>query len=132
MSACIMSLKRPPNEFESRLHQAALSAPKKVRYKKTFKSHLDYALPKELTAKQAEALLPDPIQRQSALNFLLGVGLFKGLVVQGGDGKGKGKGEVVFRAIGKEEIDLFVVHFHFFLWVFLIVVGSRACRARRI
>jgi hypothetical protein len=34
----------------------------------------------------------------------LGVGLFKGLVVQGD--KGKGKGEVVFRAVGKDEADV--------------------------
>jgi hypothetical protein len=31
----------------------------------------------------------------------LGVGLFKGLVVPGGKGK-----EVVFRAVGKEEVDM--------------------------
>jgi len=37
----------------------------------------------------------------------LGVGLLKVLVVQGSEGKGKGKGkEVVFRAVGKEEVDV--------------------------
>jgi DNA-directed RNA polymerase III subunit RPC6 len=50
----------------------------------------------ELTAKQVEVIIPDPTQRQNALNFLLGVGLFKGLITS--------SGQLVFRAVGKEEL----------------------------
>ncbi|KAF8901710.1 RNA polymerase Rpc34 subunit-domain-containing protein [Gymnopilus junonius] len=71
--------KRPPNELESRLHQAALAAPKK-----------------EITAKQAESIIPDPNARQNALNFLLAVGLLKGMTTS--------SGQVSFRAVSKEEI----------------------------
>jgi len=71
--------KRPPNELESRLHQAALSSSKK-----------------EITAKQAESIIPDPTARQDALNFLLAVGLLKGLT--------NSSGQLSFRAVSKEEI----------------------------
>ncbi|KAG6890941.1 hypothetical protein C0995_000898 [Termitomyces sp. Mi166 len=71
--------KRPPNELESKLHQAALAAPNK-----------------ELSNKQAEAIVPDVSKRQNALNFLLGVGLFKSLV--------DSKGSVSFRAVTKSEL----------------------------
>ncbi|KAG5646417.1 hypothetical protein DXG03_003467 [Asterophora parasitica] len=71
--------KRPPNELESKLHQAALSAPNQ-----------------ELSNKQAEAIAPDVTKRQNALNFLLGVGLFKSLV--------DAKGHVSFRAVTKNEL----------------------------
>ncbi|CAA7260174.1 unnamed protein product [Cyclocybe aegerita] len=71
--------KRPPNEVESRLHQAALASSKK-----------------ELTAKQAESIVPDATARQNALNFLLAVGLFKGLK--------SSSGHVSFRAVSEEEI----------------------------
>ncbi|KAH9482618.1 putative DNA-directed RNA polymerase III subunit rpc6 [Psilocybe cubensis] len=71
--------KRPPNEQESRLHQAALASSKK-----------------ELTARQAESIIPDPAARQQALNFLLGVGLLKGLT--------NSSGQLSFRAVSKEEI----------------------------
>ncbi|PPQ72523.1 hypothetical protein CVT24_004829 [Panaeolus cyanescens] len=71
--------KRPPNEKESRLHQAAIASANK-----------------ELTAKQAEAIVPDPTTRQNALNFLLSVGLFKPLA--------NSSGQVSFRAISKEEV----------------------------
>ncbi|KDR83354.1 hypothetical protein GALMADRAFT_1337821 [Galerina marginata CBS 339.88] len=71
--------KRPPNELESRLHQAALSSSKK-----------------EITAKQAESVIPDPKARQNALNFLLAVGLLKGLT--------SSSGHISFRAVSKEEI----------------------------
>ncbi|KAF5322896.1 hypothetical protein D9619_000960 [Psilocybe cf. subviscida] len=71
--------KRAPNELETRLHQAALSSAKK-----------------EITAKQAESVIPDPTARQNALNFLLGVGLLKGLTGS--------SGQVSFRAVSKEEI----------------------------
>ncbi|KIJ94152.1 hypothetical protein K443DRAFT_683996 [Laccaria amethystina LaAM-08-1] len=71
--------KRPPNELESRLHQAALSSSKK-----------------EITAKQAESIIPDPSARQDALNFLLGVGLFKSLKDP--------KGNLLFRAVTKNEL----------------------------
>ncbi|KAG6844542.1 hypothetical protein H0H93_016450, partial [Arthromyces matolae] len=72
--------KRPPNELESKLHQAALSASNK-----------------EISNKQAEAIVPDPSKRQNALNFLLGVGLFKSLV--------DAKGSISFRAVTKSELD---------------------------
>ncbi|KAF8803910.1 hypothetical protein BYT27DRAFT_7195256 [Phlegmacium glaucopus] len=71
--------KRPPNELESRLHQAALSTSKN-----------------EITAKQAESIIPNPTARQSALNFLLAVGLFKSLT--------SSSGQLIFRAVTKEEI----------------------------
>ncbi|PPQ77738.1 hypothetical protein CVT25_011173 [Psilocybe cyanescens] len=71
--------KRPPNEQESRLHQAALSSSKK-----------------EITARQAESIIPDAAARQQALNFLLGVGLLKGLT--------NSSGQLLFRAVSKEEI----------------------------
>ncbi|KAF9468954.1 RNA polymerase Rpc34 subunit-domain-containing protein [Collybia nuda] len=71
--------KRPPNELESKLHQAALSAPKK-----------------ELSIRQAESIIPDPSARQNALNFLLGVGLFKSLA--------DAKGTLSFRAVTKNEL----------------------------
>ncbi|KAG5339217.1 hypothetical protein C0989_005198 [Termitomyces sp. Mn162] len=71
--------KRPPNELESKLHQAALAAPNK-----------------ELSIKQAESIAPDASKRQNALNFLLGVGLFKSLV--------DSKGYVSFRAVTKSEL----------------------------
>lgn len=71
--------KRPPNELESRLHQAALSSSKK-----------------EITTKQAESIISDPSARQDALNFLLGVGLFKSLKDP--------KGHILFRAVTKNEL----------------------------
>ncbi|RDB23303.1 putative DNA-directed RNA polymerase III subunit rpc6 [Hypsizygus marmoreus] len=70
---------RPPNELESKLHQAALSAPKK-----------------ELSARQAESIVPESTARNSALNFLLGVGLFKTLK--------DAKGAVLFRAVTQNEL----------------------------
>ncbi|KAL0949570.1 hypothetical protein HGRIS_009619 [Hohenbuehelia grisea] len=72
--------KRPPNELESKLHQAALSAPKQ-----------------ELSAKQAEALIPNATARQNALNFLLGGGLLKALKTE--------SGSLIFRAVSKGELD---------------------------
>ncbi|KAL0580764.1 34-kDa subunit of RNA polymerase III (C) [Marasmius crinis-equi] len=71
--------KRAPNENETKLHQAALSSPNK-----------------EITAKQCENVVPDSKARQDALNFLLGVGLFKSLTDK--------KGSLVFRAVSKEEL----------------------------
>ncbi|TFK27072.1 RNA polymerase III subunit Rpc34 [Coprinopsis marcescibilis] len=71
--------KRPPNEQESRLHQAALSAPKQ-----------------ELSPKQIEALIPESKDRQNAINFLLAVGLLKTLK--------DAKGNLVFRAVSKGEL----------------------------
>lgn len=71
--------KRPPNEIESRLHQAALSSAKK-----------------EITARQAESIVPDATARQNALNFLLAVGLLKGMTGS--------SGQLSFRAVSKEEI----------------------------
>jgi hypothetical protein len=50
----------------------------------------------EITAKQAEAIIPDATARQNALNFLLGVGLLKGLT--------SSSGQLLFRAVSKEEI----------------------------
>ncbi|KAJ3506232.1 hypothetical protein NLJ89_g6984 [Agrocybe chaxingu] len=89
--------KRPPNELESRLHQAALASSKKVSLTlalTAYPIHLFH--PKELTAKQAESIVPDATTRQNALNFLLAVGLFKGLK--------SSSGHVSFRAVSKEEI----------------------------
>ncbi|KAF8076163.1 RNA polymerase Rpc34 [Lyophyllum atratum] len=88
--------KRPPNELESRLHQAALAAPNKARFSltKAFDQILNDL--QELSNKQAEAVVPDVTKRQNALNFLLGVGLFKSLV--------DAKGSVSFRAVTKNEL----------------------------
>ncbi|KAF5363655.1 hypothetical protein D9756_000855 [Leucocoprinus leucothites] len=73
--------RRRANELESRLHKAILSTPNK-----------------EMTAKEAEAIIPDPNAREKALNFLLGVGLLKTLV----DANRK----VSFRAVTKGELDV--------------------------
>ncbi|KAL9712478.1 34-kDa subunit of RNA polymerase III (C) [Leucoagaricus gongylophorus] len=73
--------KRPPNEVESRLHKAILSTPNK-----------------EITAKEAQAIIPDSNAREKALNFLLGVGLLKTLV----DANRK----VSFRAVTKGELNV--------------------------
>ncbi|KAG6911639.1 hypothetical protein DXG01_007889 [Tephrocybe rancida] len=50
----------------------------------------------ELSNKQAEAIIADASKRQNALNFLLGVGLFKSLVDT--------RGSVSFRAVTKNEL----------------------------
>lgn len=99
--------KRAPNELETRLHQAALSSAKKVSNCSSIDLCIEsnafwsvsidcYALQQEITAKQAESVIPDPTARQNALNFLLGVGLLKGLTGS--------SGQVSFRAVSKEEI----------------------------
>ncbi|RXW25206.1 hypothetical protein EST38_g678 [Candolleomyces aberdarensis] len=71
--------KRPPNELESRLHQAALALPKQ-----------------EISAEKAKDIIQDPKARQNALNFLLAVGLFKSLK--------DSKGNISFRAVSKGEL----------------------------
>ena len=92
--------KRPPNELESRLHQAALSSSKKVRLLTCFLGKFLTIL-QEITAKQAESIIPDPNARQDALNFLLGVGLFKSLK--------DSKGHISFRAVTKNELVAYVI-----------------------
>ncbi|KAJ6629209.1 RNA polymerase Rpc34 subunit-domain-containing protein [Mycena sp. CBHHK59/15] len=71
-----MTSSRRISELESKLHQAALSAP---------------------DIKQAESVIPDQKARQNALNFLLGVGLFKSLK--------DAKGSITFRAVTKGELE---------------------------
>lgn len=56
---------------------------------------------KEITAKEAQVIIPDSNAREKALNFLLGVGLLKTLV----DANRK----VSFRAVTKGELDVYVV-----------------------
>ncbi|KAJ7117376.1 RNA polymerase Rpc34 subunit-domain-containing protein [Mycena crocata] len=73
-------MSRRISEVESKLHQAALSA---TRH--------------EITSKQAETVIPDQKARQNALNFLLGVGLFKSLK--------DSKGNLIFRAVTKGELE---------------------------
>ncbi|KAJ7781478.1 RNA polymerase Rpc34 subunit-domain-containing protein [Mycena metata] len=73
-------MSRRINELETKLHQAALSASRH-----------------EITSRQAEAVIPDQKARQNALNFLLGVGLFKSLK--------DAKGNVIFRAVTKGELE---------------------------
>ncbi|KAF8211351.1 RNA polymerase Rpc34 subunit-domain-containing protein [Mycena galopus ATCC 62051] len=73
-------MSRRISELESKLHQAALSASKH-----------------EITGRQAESIIPDQKARQNALNFLLGVGLFKSLKDP--------KGNVIFRAVTKGELE---------------------------
>ena len=54
----------------------------------------------EITAKQAESIIPDPSARQDVLNFLLGVGLFNSLKDP--------KGNNLFRAVTKNELVAYV------------------------
>lgn len=49
-----------------------------------------------MTIRQAESIIPDANARQNALNFLLGVGLFKSLT--------DAKGTLSFRAVTKNEL----------------------------
>lgn len=89
--------KRPPNDVESQLHKAVLSTPKKVWGHSLEAQYLiDIIGIKEMTAKETEAVVPDPSAREKALNFLLGVGLLKILV----DSNRK----VSFRAVTKGEL----------------------------
>jgi DNA-directed RNA polymerase III subunit RPC6 len=53
-----------------------------------------------MTAKETEAIIPDPSTREKALNFLLGVGLLKTLI----DANRK----VSFRAVTKGELVVYV------------------------
>ncbi|KAJ7699865.1 RNA polymerase Rpc34 subunit-domain-containing protein [Mycena rosella] len=73
-------MSRRITELESKLHQAALAASKH-----------------EITSRQAESVIPDQKARQNALNFLLGVGLFKSLK--------DAKGNIIFRAVTKGELE---------------------------
>lgn len=54
-----------------------------------------------ITSKQAEAIIQDARMRENAINFLLGVGLFKMLK--------DNQGTVSFRAVAKNEINAYVV-----------------------
>ena len=93
---------RPPNELEKKLHQAALSDPKKVNLyvAQTILQCLTSTF-QVITVKQSEAIIPDTKMRESAINFLLGVGLFKMLK--------DNQGTVSFRAVAKNEIAAYVV-----------------------
>jgi len=73
-----MSNTRPPNVLETRLHQAALASPND-----------------EITARDAETIIPDENQRTGALNYLLRVGLLKPLR--------SNNGTLSFRAVSKSE-----------------------------
>ena len=93
---------RPPNELEKKLHQIALADPKKVC------PHVMRTIPQRsnsifqvVTVKQSEAIIPDTKMREGAINFLLGVGLFKMLK--------DNQGTVSFRAVAKNEINAYVV-----------------------
>ena len=94
---------RPPNELERKLHQAALADPKKVFM--PFARTILYVLPhlQVITSKQAEAIIQDAKMRENAMNFLLGVGLFKMLK--------DNKGTVSFRAVAKNEINAYAIGF---------------------
>ena len=52
-----------------------------------------------ITVKQSEAIIQDAKMRESAINFLLGVGLFKMLK--------DNKGTVSFRAVAKNEMNAY-------------------------
>jgi len=56
-----------------------------------------------MTVKQSEAVVPDTRTRENAINFLLGVGLFKMLK--------DSQGTVSFRAVAKNEINAYVIGF---------------------
>ncbi|KAJ6599290.1 RNA polymerase Rpc34 subunit-domain-containing protein [Mycena vulgaris] len=73
-------MSRRISELESKLHQAALAGSRH-----------------EITSRQAESVIPDQKARQNALNFLLGVGLFKSLK--------DAKGNIIFRAVTKGELE---------------------------
>jgi DNA-directed RNA polymerase III subunit RPC6 len=93
---------RPPNELEKKLHQAALADPKKARLSAIRTIRRD-ALPRFLqviTVKQSEAIIQDTKMREGAINFLLGVGLFKMLK--------DNQGTVSFRAVAKNEMNAYV------------------------
>ena len=91
---------RPPNELERKLHQAALADPKKVRLcaLRTVLRGLNSNF-QVITVKQSEAIIHDAKMRESAINFLLGVGLFKMLK--------DNKGTVSFRAVAKNEMNAY-------------------------
>ena len=93
---------RPPNELEKKLHQAALADPKKVclYLVRTILQHLTSTF-QVITVKQSEAIIPDTRMRENAINFLLGVGLFKMLK--------DSQGTVSFRAVAKNEINAYVI-----------------------
>ena len=77
-----------------------------------------------MTVKQSEAIIPDTRTRENAINFLLGVGLFKMLK--------DNQGTVSFRAVAKNEINAYVIWIpdHRMLTVgtaeLKILVGKRA------
>lgn len=77
-----------------------------------------------ITTKQSEAIIPDAKIRENAINFLLGVGLFKMLK--------DNHGNVSFRAVAKNEINAYVIGFpcHWMLMIEVsepkISVGRRA------
>ena len=56
-----------------------------------------------MTVKQSEAIIPDTRTRENAINFLLGVGLFKMLK--------DNQGTVSFRAVAKNEINAYAVDY---------------------
>lgn len=89
-------MSRRINELESTLHQAALAGPKHVTHSSTSQQHT-HPRCQEITSKQAESVIPDQKARQNALNFLLGVGLFKSLK--------DAKGNITFRAVTKGELE---------------------------
>jgi len=95
--------RRPPNELEKKLHQAALADPKKVglRLVRTILRPLTPIF-QVITVKQSEVIAPDTKMRENAINFLLGVGLFKMLK--------DNQGTVSFRAVAKNEINAYVVN----------------------
>jgi len=77
-----------------------------------------------ITVKQSEAIVPDTRTRENAINFLLGVGLFKMLK--------DNQGTVSFRAVAKNEINAYVVGIPYFRTLTVgiseprILVGRRA------
>ena len=92
---------RSPNELERKLHQVALADPKKVSV--CHANHPVTLTPtfQVLTVKQSEAIIPNTKTRENAINFLLGVGLFKMLK--------DNQGTVSFRAVAKNEINAYVI-----------------------
>jgi len=95
---------RASNELERKLHQAALADSKKVCIYviRTILQCLHSTF-QVITVKQSEAIIPDTKMREGAINFLLGVGLFKMLK--------DNQGTVSFRAVAKNEINAYVVGF---------------------
>ena len=77
-----------------------------------------------MTVKQSEAIIPDTRTRENAINFLLGVGLFKMLK--------DNQGTVSFRAVAKNEINAYVIGFPYSRMLTIEVSEPKILVGRRV